>query len=290
LAFCLSLELRHLGYKKSVARNWALLFVALGLLCSLGYWQEIQPSSVENPATPSQTPNPEPQVAVQVLADKLEMMASQTNQLKAELDAANKALIAVQSATEPRIIMPQQREKFIKILTNINNVSKMNIRVIIGSTADPETMKFADDFRDMLNQAGYGTTNELPELIPNLHVWASHFGANDAEVVMFIADTNEFDRPIARNGVGIGGYTIVDEGTNVESFRLDSTFPYSVFPMYSGTNAVYCYHYTQNQNDIFRGLMTILVQEIRISVGKTPGSGILKPGESGAFFIPPKLY
>jgi hypothetical protein len=43
LAFCLFLELKHLGYKKSPARNWALILFAGGLLVGLTYWLRDNP-------------------------------------------------------------------------------------------------------------------------------------------------------------------------------------------------------------------------------------------------------
>jgi hypothetical protein len=47
LAFCLYLELKHLGYKRTHARSWGLILFVIGLLCSSIYWFQYKSSQLE---------------------------------------------------------------------------------------------------------------------------------------------------------------------------------------------------------------------------------------------------
>ncbi|HUA65884.1 MAG TPA: hypothetical protein VME24_08560 [Alphaproteobacteria bacterium] len=262
---------------------------------------------VENVSTPAQVTNPEPTLAVQVLASQLQLTSDQLAQERAKEDALNKALIMAHSAFLPRTISQEQREKFIKILSATCNISKIPIKVIVGST-DRETDNFALQFREMLDQAGYGTNatnfatsdenfkkgvgaiyaiNSLPDIkvpprtldginqeivrYPSVWVAPTQSEQQSADAIAVFPTTND-TMPVLAPG----------EPASVMVFFPDTNGPSSP--------AGYTYHPTENPNSILLGVANAL-SCIGISAGhmagRIPGRELLRPGEV-AFFIPTK--
>ena|ERR1035437_7288458 len=200
----------------------------------------------------------------------------------------------LRTALLPRRITSLQRETFIKVLNDPNNVCKSHIRVFVGKT-DQETEHFANDFRKMLNGAGYGTSNEGVEMIPDFSVQPS--GAYDQKlnpiIALFSSPNNEIPAvptnhfqwtvsvfyPTEHAGTTNAFFVYSDEDQQLVSRDLDHV------GRLSGTLQ---YHPVRDPNDILRGVSSVL-QFIGIEPGMVSGHSVLKPGEI-AFFIPQRIY
>jgi len=299
---------------------WILYMAACALL-GLAVYENSEPSplnrtesksveEVENSTTPLQANKPEPQAALQTLAEKLETTSDQLRQATqgmANLEAANEALMNAQSATQARRITPQQRENFIKILSDAHNVSKIPIKVIVGRT-DGETENFALQFREMLDEAGYGTVPSglqaplndpsfkgnilyVTDALPNIKIPMYNESGKYEEIIRI---PNLYATPTSGSSQKGPDVIAIFSSTN-GTMGIPSMFPDrpTIMPMHATTNnpgggVVYAYSPAQNPDKILLGVMEVLIDD-GISTSAGGGKTFLKPGEI-AFFIPQKLY
>lgn len=233
--------------------------------------------------------------ALAALADKLQFTADKLSQVTSQRDAANAALIAAQSATEPRKITPAQRNKFIALLSEAH-ASKISIKVIVGNK-DSETEKFAEQFREMLTAAGYG--KDAPQSLPPQKVSLIYVTNT---ITATIPPIGEYSNQDIINLPGL--YPMSPSGNwgqkNVEVIAVFSdtnAIVPSLLPAFMAMKAtkqnpnggeVFAYHPTDDPNSIIMGICNALVEN-GISIGLMPGKGILTDG-GVAFFIPQKFY
>lgn len=88
-------------------------------------------------------------------------------------------VVALELKIQPRTITGIQREKFIKLLTD---VPKCPIRIHCGNV-DNETRNYANQLRGMLDAAGYNATNGVVFDLGN-RVTTSHFSGVDLQCVI----------------------------------------------------------------------------------------------------------
>jgi hypothetical protein len=254
---------------------------------------------VKNSATSSQTNQPEPQLAVQILANQLQVNANQfSNQLaqeKAKEDALNKALIEAQSATQPRRITPEQRNKFIAFLSD-SHASKISVKVIVGNN-DSETENFAEQFREMLDAAGYGK-NAPQSLAPPIQnmLWVTNkisaaippIGEYSSQGIIYLPGLS-LGPPIGNGMQKNVEVVAVISNTNSISPKLWPTFMVmKVTTNIPNGGKIFVYHPTDDPNAVIVGICNALIEN-GISIGFMPGKGILS-GDEVAFFIPQKFY
>lgn len=233
--------------------------------------------------------------AVSVLAEKLQSTSDLLSQVTSQRDEINAKLIAAQSATEARKIKPDQRNKFIALLSDAH-ASKISIPIIVGNK-DGETENFAEQFREMLTAAGYGkdapknlpppkenmiwVTNQIGAAIPPVGAYGNQeivnypglypaspsgkWGQKNVEVLAVLSDTNGISPSL------------------LATFMAMKATPYN-----TNGGEVFAYHPTDNPNAIIMGICNALVEN-GISIGFMPGKGILPDG-GVAFFIPQKFY
>lgn len=234
--------------------------------------------------------------------------SNQWQQSTLQLSDAQKELAEVKAATMPRRITPEQREKFIKILLEHNNVSKIPIKVIVGKT-DSETENFATQFREMLDAAGYGANAKpapdeavkvdrvvVTSFEPNVEVPPFTSIGKNQEIVR-IPDffvTPAQGRYAQKNSEVICMFSSTNGQSSIPNLRLRPTPP-SVMVMYPNPKIIrdpndihYAYHPTQNPDDILLGVSSVLIH-VGIRIGNLSGKTPLKPGEV-AFYIPQKIY
>ena len=257
--------------------------------------------AAKNSATLSRTNKPEPRIAVQILASQLQLTSDQLAQEMAKEDALNNALIKARSAFLPRTISPEQREKFIKMLLGKYDISKIPIEVIVG-TADRETDNFALQFREMLDQAGYGVNTSELQVIPEITTNTNAIFMRDSlpDIKVPPAQMDGISQEIARYpSFSAAPEKSEQQGedviavfamTNDVSPNLASSEPPSLMVFHFPTNTAYAYHPTKNPNSILLGVAKAL-SEIGISVGhmagRVPGRELVGPG-GVAFLIPTK--
>lgn len=196
------------------------------------------------------------------------VVSNQLQQAQGTVSGLESKVIELNAAIPPRMISESQRENFLRVLLNSNNVAKIPIKIIVSET-DPETTNFANGFRKMLNEAGYGTNEEIV-IIPELKIRT--IGENRTDPI-----------------VGIYSSTT----PNLPTFSL-SSFP-SVMMFYPTKITIaniedhppIAYHYTEDPNDILRGICFVL-NYVGFTTGRISSYGILQPGEI-AFFIPKQV-
>jgi hypothetical protein len=235
--------------------------------------------------------------AMTALAEKLQSTSDLLSQVTSQRDAANAALIAAQSATEPRTIKRDQRRDFITLLAD---ASKISLPVVVGNN-DSETEHFAEQFMEMLGAAGFGTnapislpppeqniifvTNGAVAIIPPL-------GGYSREGITYISglflSRLDQDKPQRQPNV----FALLSD-TNLLSGRLNPSEPPTFMVLKATKNnanggELLAYHPTDNQDSIIIGVCNALIRE-GISVGFASSKGILQDGKVG-FFIPQKFY
>jgi len=97
--------------------------------------------------------------------------------------------LVLASAIAPRRITPLQKETFLRILNDPDNVCKSHITVFMAKV-DQETENFAKDFRQMLNEAGYGRSNEPVEIIPDFNVRRNYYDRKAQPLLAVYSNTN----------------------------------------------------------------------------------------------------
>jgi len=218
-----------------------------------------------------------------------------------QFKAANDNLLQTKNAVVARTINPGQREQFIRILAEPHNVSKKAIKVIIGKT-DLETENFAFQFREMLDQAGYGSK---PSNLP-----VEHLESFTGDVVYVTNQLPHFDIP-AFKGFGNAEDILrfpsitLDPSKNhndvialfsvssLEKYYTTESEPPTFMEMKPNLKVIpngtshYAYHPTTNLNLILLGVCHAL-NSSGISVGLMQAPNFLKPGEI-AFFIPQRM-
>jgi hypothetical protein len=186
----------------------------------------------------------------------------------------------LEAEIQPRRIKPFEREHFIEVLNN-TNVAKFHIKVLIGAF-DQETMNFAVDFRQMLNDAGYGSNNEHVIQI-NPAAFTIRPFQNDESVPQVMAlcwSTNRDTSPLENSpGTVVVIYPTANSpsGWHMEVPRTQTN-----------TNILHGYLRGGGPNDVLRGVCNVL-DEIGINTGYCSGNDVLEPGEIG-FFIPQRNF
>jgi hypothetical protein len=248
-------------------------------------------------------------------------LAAKIGTTNAQLVASNLDLsIELEKLRHPRIITPEQRERFIEILSEAHNFSKTRIVVITGNT-DRETERFAFQVRKVLDEAGYGdapskyqlplaqvvdnslyVTNGLPHIdlpafewkdailakIPNLSVSPLQCGKESGLVIK--APTGATD--LASENL------FTDRQPEIIALFSEKIPPASIlpsvivfYPTDNNPNRGFHYGYspTKDTNAILYGVSAVF-HEIGITVGKNTTTGVLPPGMLPpgyvAFFIP----
>lgn len=244
-------------------------------------------------------------------------LASKIGTTNAQLVSSNLLIsIELEKLRHPRIIMPDQREKFIEILSEGHNVSKTRIEVIVGNN-DRETERFAFQVRKVLDEAGYGdapsqyqlplaqmadnslnVASELPhidlpafewndaklEKIPNLRVFPLQVGVYPRFGIVNTTDKNTAlftETPFTDSEPEV---IALFSGTNPPTIITPSVnvaYPTENNP---SRGVSYIYAATKDTNAILYGVCAVF-HEIGITVGENTTTGILPPGHV-AFFIP----
>ena len=109
------------------------------------------------------------ELQVAVLSNETVHLSINLEEAKSNNLELSKQVLELEADIAPRRITKLQRETFIRILNDSDNVCKTHIKVFVGAT-DQETENFANDFREMLNEAGYGTSNDVVEMYPDFRV------------------------------------------------------------------------------------------------------------------------
>lgn len=233
--------------------------------------------------------------------------------------ASTNALAALELQREvfrlknPAIITDDQRKRFIAILTNSNNVSKVHIEVIVGN-CDRPTEQFAFQIRKILNEAGYG---DVPYKTPPTNIAVPVINIEDVPspvnlppftwtdvALTKIPNFNILPLPLINNG----RFAVRNQASEVLSSEIPFTdkepdvialfsgdappplsIPPSVMFFYPTENSFYRgTHVAYAQNDdpdfILYGVCQVF-KEIGITVGVNTKRGIMTPGHV-AFFIP----
>jgi len=232
--------------------------------------------------------------------EQIAKLENKTEELRKQNDAFEIKL-------QPRRITAEQREKFIKIMSYANNFSKMPIKVFVGKS-DYETDNFAEQFREMLDQSGYGEDAKIaPDDKSNFFFVATfeHGIGGVAEIpdikVPPFDRHGKYQELIRNDAIDIqpaDAYYIGKESEVIAIFSgeipttLTNPTP-SVMVLQPttnspSTNVVFMYSPTQDSNAIIYGVSKI-IDHIGIPIGTLNGNIGLKPGEVG-FLIPEKSY
>jgi hypothetical protein len=236
-------------------------------------------------------------------AEQMERYFSNQWQLaQQQLTDAQKAMQEAKSATTPRRITPEQREKFLKILLEHNNLSKTPIKIIVGKT-DSETENFALQLREMLDAAGYGTDAQpVPNEAYHTDQMVMTSFEPDVAVPSFnsLGKAQEIDRipdlfvsPTEPNQKDVDVIAVFSSTNAFSTAGLADPASVMVFypnpKMIHDTNDMhYAYHSTRNPDKVLLGAANVLIN-CGISIGPMQGNAILRPGEV-AFFVPQKIY
>jgi len=214
-----------------------------------------------------------------------------------QFQALNNKLLEVINARAPRRINLDQRNNFIVLLSD-SHVSKIALPVVVGNN-DSETENYAEQFREMLNAAGFGmdapqilpqpqqdiifVTNQIAAAVPPL-------GEYSTQGIRYIPGL--FPRPAEQKqtqkepdifAVLSDANFISGKTTNPAAFMI-----FKATPNNPSGGELFAYHPTSDPNAIVVGICTALIKE-GISVGFLSSKGILPDGQAG-FFIPQKLY
>jgi hypothetical protein len=225
----------------------------------------------------------------------------QEQQHKREYRDVTNRLAVAETATQQRRIKPQQREKFIRIMSDVHNFSKIPIKVIIKSKDNNETAVFATQIREMLDVAGYGVGAKLPpdesykinytyvaNRLSDVDVPPPNMEGKYTELVI---NPDVLLQPVNQNE-GEPEVLVVFSGTIPGAETVPSIMPMhklpNTFTNEPATNMVFAYHPTQDTNAILYGVSCVL-NEVGISTGPMVNNGILKQGEM-AVFIPERIY
>jgi hypothetical protein len=275
-----------------------IFFVALNVFTAWFVHENSQPlpanvagtRSVEINSNKSEEP-----AALSALAEKLQSTADLLSQATSQRDDLNAKLIAAQSATEPRKINLDQRKKFIALLSDVH-ASKISIPVIVGNK-DSETDAFAEQFREMLTVAGYGTNapKSLPPPKEDI-VWVTNniiaaiprIGTFGKQEILNFPGLN----PVSPNGKwgqkNVEVFAVLSDTNGLSPELMPAFMPMKASPSNTNGGELFAYHPTDKPNAIIIGICNALVEN-GISVGFMNGKGILPEGNV-AFFIPQKFF
>jgi hypothetical protein len=220
----------------------------------------------------------------------------------------------------PNTITTEQREKFIEILSEPHNASKIPI-VVIYAGDNRQTERFAFQVRKVLDEAGYGfvpakyqlpsvevQTNALYVETELPHIDLPAFEWNDAKFLIKMKSGSVSPLPESSNSSHAGEtYTAVHNSTAL----LNTEYPFTdsepnVIALFSGdipSNGImpsvniayptpynpdrgfaYAYAPTKDRNAILYGVCEVF-HSLGITVGKNKATGIIPDGSVG-FFIP----
>lgn len=200
----------------------------------------------------------------------------------------------------PRRIMGEQRDKFITLLCNPHNVSKIPIKVIVGES-DSETDFFAMQIREMLDITGYGTKPCPFPIITNQSYQGSNFTCSVDNMPFikgprpdFLSVYKEIERrpfQFMADASGKNRTEIIAVFVVTNQLRRDEwdNPSISITNLPSGKIG-YTYHATKDPNSILFGVVAAFRESgVKVSPTATLTNETVKPGEV-AFFIPQKMY
>jgi hypothetical protein len=211
----------------------------------------------------------------ELAAKQLEIQLGET---KIELANAETHLIQIKNAIPPRQIPEKQKELFIATLLDTNILSpKIDIKVFVQDVDDPEAKKFADSFRKMLNDAGYGTNREEVIKIKPINTVPNASEKSARMPQLFVIYATDYDgKKIPLSMPSFGGCITIFLPTknSVQSEIGNPRIPIANY-------------YSTNPNDILGGICNIL-SYIGFPPTELISPGLLKPSEV-AFYIPPQV-
>ena len=233
--------------------------------------------------------------------DKIAELQNQT----AQLVSTNLTLATqLEILKTPRRISPEQREKFIRILSDPHNVSKIPIKVIVGKS-DSDTEYLAMQIREMLDVAGYGTKPSaftvitdpsyvmsdglwMTNSLPNIHVPPSKMYGIYEEIQQL---PDMF--PNTPTGQKVSDIIAIFPVANpISGSSLNSVMIWNpTTNSLSGRDSKgYSYHPTKDPNCILLGVMGAF-SDVGISCGPMAGlpPRLVEPGQI-AFLIPQRIY
>lgn len=209
--------------------------------------------------------------SISVLMRSANEMSDKLEKQKALAEDVVAHLVSLQSAVPARNITANQRDLFLEALASKDNISpKIPIKVLVTSK-DPETQKFAQTIRSLLDEADYKT--EEGKGIGTVSAPPSSFVDDQKRIPDLIAVYSNSSGYSDMARTGFGSVMIMNATPEVIA-KGDKSHPR-------------VYRYTENPNDILLGITAIL-KHIGVSTHSIYGDGVLQPGEV-AFYIPSQM-